>query len=225
MKNRYAVMGGTSLLSHKSEYYDTAFFFQRHGGHDGHRSYLQPHQIDHKANMMHLKKQGVTHILAIGSVGSLKRDLQPGVFVVPDDFFALSSNPTFFDDERSHRTHGFDADWRTTILNRWHDTTLPPPVAKGVYCQTSGPRFETPAEIRFFQHFGDIVGMTIASECILAGELDIAYAALCIVDNLANGLTETPLSYENFQQQVHANKMTLHNTLAELLPVLFRERS
>ena len=58
----------------------------------------------------------------------------------------------------------------------------------GVYWQTIGPRFETPAEIRLIAPHADVVGMTIASECILAGELGLEYAALCVVDNLANGL-------------------------------------
>ena len=58
----------------------------------------------------------------------------------------------------------------------------------GVYWQTRGPRFETPAEIRLIAAHADVVGMTIASECIVAGELGLDYAALCVVDNLANGI-------------------------------------
>ena len=58
----------------------------------------------------------------------------------------------------------------------------------GVYWQTIGPRFETPAEIRLIAAHADLVGMTIASECIVAGELGLAYAAVCVVDNLANGI-------------------------------------
>ena len=63
----------------------------------------------------------------------------------------------------------------------------------GVYWQTLGPRFETPAEIRLIAAHADVVGMTIASECIVAGELGLDYAALCVVDNLANGLGEGEL--------------------------------
>ena len=60
----------------------------------------------------------------------------------------------------------------------------------GVYWQTIGPRFETPAEIRMIAPHADLVGMTIASECVIAGELGLEYAAICVVDNLANGLAE-----------------------------------
>ena len=60
----------------------------------------------------------------------------------------------------------------------------------GVYWQARGPRFETPAEIRLMAAHADVVGMTIATECVVAGELGLDYAALCVVDNLANGLGE-----------------------------------
>ena len=63
----------------------------------------------------------------------------------------------------------------------------------GVYWQTIGPRFETPAEIRLMAAHADLVGMTIASECVVAGELGLAYAAVCVVDNLANGIGAAPL--------------------------------
>ena len=64
----------------------------------------------------------------------------------------------------------------------------------GVYWQARGPRFETPAEIRLMAAHADVVGMTIASECVVAGELGLDYAALCVVDNLANGLAEEQVS-------------------------------
>ena len=66
----------------------------------------------------------------------------------------------------------------------------------GVYWQAIGPRFETPAEIRLIAAHADVVGMTVASECVVAGELGLDYAALCVVDNLANGLGEAALSAE-----------------------------
>ena len=71
---------------------------------------------------------------------------------------------------------------------------IAPLVDGGVYWQAFGPRFETPAEIRLIAQYADVVGMTMASECIVAGELGLSYAAVCIVDNLANGLGDQPLT-------------------------------
>ena len=75
----------------------------------------------------------------------------------------------------------------------------------GVYWQTRGPRFETPAEIRLIAAHADVVGMTIASECVVAGELGLDYAALCVVDNLANGLGEGELDVAGLEDDRIAN--------------------
>jgi len=79
----------------------------------------------------------------------------------------------------------------------------------GVYWQTIGPRFETPAEIRLIASYADVVGMTIASECVLAGELGLAYAAICVVDNLANGVGGAPLAVEDFEAGKATNRARL----------------
>ncbi|MBF0160629.1 MAG: hypothetical protein HQL58_14035, partial [Magnetococcales bacterium] len=110
----------------------------------------------------------------------------------------------------------FDPAWRQRLIEVWHRCQLPPALERGVYWQTTGPRFETAAEIRFHQPFADIVGMTIASECLLAGELGIAYAALCLVDNLANGIDDQPLSYDSFRAQVRANGDLLRQVIGKL---------
>jgi len=89
-----------------------------------------------------------------------------------------------------------------------------------VYAQTRGPRFETPAEVRALAGIGDLVGMTIAAECILTREIGVAYAAVCVVDNLANGLDEQPLTVEQFQASVVANRTALLADLGAALPVL-----
>ena len=90
----------------------------------------------------------------------------------------------------------------------------------GVYWQAFGPRFETPAEIRFIAQFADVVGMTMASECIVAGELGLSYAAVCIVDNLANGLGEQQLTWDEFEAGKRANQATLFAALGRVIPQL-----
>jgi purine nucleoside phosphorylase len=65
--------------------------------------------------------------------------------------------------------------------------------------------------------------MTIASECILAGELGIAYAAVCVVDNLANGVGDTPLTMAEFHAGAAANRARLVTALDAVLPALVQE--
>lgn len=230
-QNRLALIGGTSLLESprfngaeqtiiETPYgtvtlldQDGVVFLQRHGL----EGYTPPHLINHKANIHALHQAGVEHILAIGSVGSLHRSISPGTLVVPDDFYAPHICISFFEDHRGHTPPGFNLPWRETILGTWMDSKLQPPKAKGVYCQTIGPRFETPAEIESFKNHAHVVGMTVASECILAGELDLPYAAVCMVDNYANGISKEMLSYESFKKQVHANEAKLIHVIETLI--------
>ena len=126
-------------------------------------------------------------MLAIGSVGSLSPELPVGSLLCPDDFIALHLGLSIFADARAHRRRA------STPLARAKSSTPGGRAARqprdgGVYWQAIGPRFETPAEIRLIAAHADVVGMTIASECIVAAELGLAYAALCVVDNLANGI-------------------------------------
>ncbi|MBF0271784.1 MAG: MTAP family purine nucleoside phosphorylase [Magnetococcales bacterium] len=229
-----ALIGGTSLLESR-RFQDAAprriqtpygavtlleqnglLFLQRHGL----GTYLPPHMINHKANLSALHLAGAKRILAISSVGSLRLDIPPGTFVVPDDFLAPHVNLSYFEDARGHQTPGFHAEWRQRILEVWGKTDLPAPRDKGVYWQTQGPRFETPAEIRMYQPHAHVVGMTVASECVLAADLGVPYAAMCVVDNYANGLTESPLTFAAFKEQVKANESQLLLILETLLLTL-----
>ncbi len=68
--------------------------------------------------------------------------------------------------------------------------------------------------------YADVVGMTIASECIVAGELGLAYAAVCVVDNLANGIGTGSLEILELEAARAANALLLHDGLAAVLPRL-----
>ncbi|MBF0109361.1 MAG: MTAP family purine nucleoside phosphorylase [Magnetococcales bacterium] len=186
---------------------------QRHGLDD----YDPPHRIDHLAHFAALKQAGVRSVVALGSVGSLRRHLPPGSVVVPDDFFAPNLNPTFFADARGHVLPRFDPVLRSVLLAALSRAGLPAPVDGAVYWQTTGPRFETAAEIRCHAPWAEIVGMTLASECILACELGLPYAAVAIVDNFANGIGGDPLTMDLFRSQVADNAPLAHGILETLL--------
>jgi 5'-methylthioadenosine phosphorylase len=194
-----------------------AVVLQRHGK----STYNLPHLIDHTANLRSLAKAGCDRALAIGSVGSLRAEIEVGSFVSPDDFIALQVTLTTFSDARGHTMPGFDHDWRAEVGSAWQaaDNDLRD---GGVYWQTSGPRFETPAEIRLIAAHADLVGMTLASECIVAGELGLRYAAVCVVDNMANGLDLRPLSPEELEADREANAARLRQALDAALPELTR---
>jgi 5'-methylthioadenosine phosphorylase len=157
-------------------------------------------------------------VLALSSVGGLHVELGVGTVLVPDDFVALAQQPdSRFADERGHSVPRFDHDWRARVLAAWTAHAPRPPVDGGVYVQTTGPRFETPAEVRFLATLGDVVGMTIGTECVAMGERGIAYAAVCIVDNPGNGLGPARLTVEEFEAGKAANQAALLATLPGVL--------
>ncbi|HET9162801.1 MAG TPA: MTAP family purine nucleoside phosphorylase [Solirubrobacterales bacterium] len=195
-----------------------AAVLQRHRG--AGRAYVLPHRIDHAANLRSLLEAGCERVLAICSVGSVDPELGVGSFVCPDDFIALQTTVTTFDDARGHATPGFDGDWRNEVLAAWEAGDAGPLRGGGVYWQTNGPRFETPAEIRLLAAHADLVGMTLASECTVAGELGLPYAAVCVVDNLANGIGAGPLSPTELERDRARNASRLRDDLAAALPEL-----
>jgi 5'-methylthioadenosine phosphorylase len=196
---------------------------QRHGAAG---AYVLPHAIDHAANLRPLVEAGCDRVLSICSVGSLDAGLGVGSFVCPHDFIALQTTVTTFDGPRGHAMPGFDAEWRGRVLAAWSESGAGeasgagPLRDGGVYWQTNGPRFETPAEIRLIAAHADLVGMTMASECVVAGELGLAYAAICVVDNMANGIGAQPLSAAEVEAHREANASRLHAALDALGPEL-----
>lgn len=164
-------------------------------------------------------------MLGLASVGSLHREVPVGTFVAPDDFIALHLGISFSDGEAGHQSPGFDRAWRASVIERWGENTDVPLRDGGVYWQTIGPRFESQAEIRLLAAHADLVGMTIASECILAGELQIPYAAICVVDNLANGVGDAPLTMAEFDAGAASNRTRLLGALDSVLPALVKDGS
>jgi len=159
----------------------------------GEQSNLPPHKINYLGNIWALSACHVDCVLAVGTVGSLKKNIKPGDFVIPHDFvdFIKSRTYTFFDDKRIHvdMTDPYCLSLRNTLIKackkqgasiKLHD--------KGVYLATEGPRLETPAEIELFSQYTDVVGMTAVPEIILAREKGICYASLCVVCNMAAGM-------------------------------------
>src|SRR4051812_33033819 len=216
---RIALVAGHTFLEAEGELAalesDRVAVLQRHGL----DNYTPPHLIDHRANLAGLLDAGCDRVLAVSSVGSLHAELEVGAIVCPEDFIALQLGYSIHADAGGHRVVGFDADWRARVLAAWgrHD-----PVARdrAVYWQAIGPRFETPAEIRLIAAHADVIGMTVASECIVASELGLAYAAVCVVDNLANGIGAEALTVEEYEAGRAANRARVRKTLEAVLPSL-----
>ena len=189
----------------------------RHGAEGG---YVLPHEIDHAATMRYLVELGCDRVLALSSVGGLIEELGPGAILCPDDFIALDADiPSALDGPAAHLVPGFDPGWRGEILGAL-TAAGSDAIDGGVYWQVRGPRLETPAEVRLIAAHAEVVGMTVASECVLAAEAGLRYAAICIVDNHANGVADQELTLLEIERNRDAQRGTLATMLAAILPRL-----
>jgi 5'-methylthioadenosine phosphorylase len=191
---------------------------QRHGL----GTYTTAPRIDHARNLAALAELGCDRILAIGSVGGLRRELDVGTLVCPDDFIALHLGLSLSDGHGGERVPGFDREWREAVVRAWRRAAEPELRDGGVYWQAIGPRFETPAEIRLIAAHADVIGMTIAAESIIAREMGIPYAAVCVVDNLANGIAAEQLSVAEFEAGKEENRSRLTAALGVVAAELER---
>ena len=224
-----AIVGGTSLLdSTVFKNWDEApvetpygrvvvqkasqhLFLQRHG-----KKPVPPHRINHHANIWALKSLGVEGIIAINSVGSLKTNLKPGTFIIPDDFVSKCDIPTFFDYEMHFTIPQMDASYAQRLHQICQDLEIEA-VSGGIYIQTQGPRFETKAEINILKKEGDVVGMTMASEATLCMERAIPYVSLCSIDNYCNGILKIPLIVSEVEEEIRRNARTVEAVLQTIL--------
>ncbi len=193
-------------------YSDNIVVLPRHGINDN----IPPHRINHRANILGFSKLGINKIISFTSVGSLKLEMGPTQIILPDDYINLWNIPTYFDDKIRHIIPGLDEELRDTILSKIR--RLPLDIrTRGTYIQTTGPRLETKAEINMLKAFGDIVGMTMASEATLAREIGIQYANISIIDNYCNGVVDIPLTMEIIKQNQKKNSVNIEKVIKCLL--------
>jgi 5'-methylthioadenosine phosphorylase len=157
-------------------------FVPRHGR--GH--FISPSNINFRANIDVLKQLGVTDIVSISSVGSLKEELPPGKFVIVDQFIdrTFARNKTFFDDEivahvsMAHPTS-------LGLMNACEDAIKQEKIdyqKGGTYIAMEGPQFSTLAESKLYRSWkADVIGMTNMPEAKLAREAEIRYASVSMV--------------------------------------------
>jgi len=156
-----------------------------------HQQGLPPHRINFRANMAALALAGADRIIAFGSSGSLNHDIAPGSLIIPTDYVNMSDIPSIHDHAVAHVMPELSPELSQDLRR-----IIPAARLGGTYVQTRGPRFETVAEIMILSRFADLVGMTLASEATLARELSVPFAAICTVDNYANGLADGVLTWD-----------------------------
>ena len=157
-------------------------FLPRHGR--GH--FISPSKINFRANIDALKQLGVTDIVSVSAVGSLKENLPPGKFVIVNQFIdrTFARSKTFFDEDivahvsMAHPTsNGLMNACEESIKKEGIDYQR-----GGIYIVMEGPQFSTLAESNLYRSWkADVIGMTNMPEAKLAREAEIRYASVSMV--------------------------------------------
>lgn len=205
-------------------------FLPRHGA----QHTFPPHRVNYRANLWAMAQLGVTRIVAPSAVGSLKLSIEPGHFVLCDQFVDRTSGrtQTFFDGPRV--VHVSTADPYCSELRPLAGESARalgiPVYETGTVVVIEGPRFSTRAESRWFSSQGwDVVNMTQFPEVVLARELEMCYLNISLVTDYDTGLEGNPdlpaVSVGDVLQVMASNTHHVRALIAELLPRIPHERS
>ena len=194
-------------------------FLPRHGiGH-----VLTPTEIPFRANIWGLKKIGVTHLISVGAVGSLKEEIEPGHMVFPDQFIDLTRHRTStffgngfvghvqFGDPVCPALSGKLVEAAKTVGATLHEG--------GTYICMEGPAFSSRAESLLYRSWGaSVIGMTKAQEAKLAREAEIAFASIALAtDYDCWHVSESEVSVDDIIKVMQANVETARQILVETL--------
>ncbi|MDA3937409.1 MAG: S-methyl-5'-thioadenosine phosphorylase [Actinomycetota bacterium] len=204
----------------------TVAFLPRHGKDHS----LPPHMINYRANMWVMKELGVGRIIGPNACGSLKPEVEPGHFVICDQFVdrTWGRKDTFYDGPLT--THVSSADPYCTTMR---EIATEKAGALGITAHPTGtvvviqgPRFSTRAESKWFASQGwEVINMTQYPECYLARELEICYCNISLItDHDAGTEGVEPVSNEEVVRVFGENNHKLKDLLYAMIPALPVER-
>ncbi|WHZ24925.1 MAG: 5'-methylthioadenosine phosphorylase [Nitrospira sp.] len=201
-------------------------FLSRHGR--GHC--INPGGINYRANIYALKSLGVTQVISVSAVGSMKESIHPGVVVLPDQFIDLTKRraSTFFDEGIVAHVGFGEPVCRSLAdaLEQGGRSMRASLQRGGTYVCMEGPQFSTKAESRLYRQWGvDVIGMTNMPEAKLAREAELCYATVALVtDYDCWHETEEAVTVEAILATLHKNVVLAKQLLKTVVPGLKPDR-
>lgn len=201
-------------------------FMTRHGSDHS----VPPQRVNYRANIQALKDLNVEYVIAVNVVGSVDPGLKPGDLQLVEDFIDFTSGRehTFFDGVQPGGVKHvdvvdcYDATVRAAMRESAADLGITLHEG-GIYAGFNGPRFETPAEIRFAALAGaTVVGMTGCPEVSLATEAELRYGAIAVVANPAAGLSKEPITTDEIGRVINEASQRVISIIEGALPRLHR---
>jgi 5'-methylthioadenosine phosphorylase len=185
---------------------------------------IYPTGVNFRANIAALKEQGCTHILAATAVGSLRKEIEPGHLVFPDQFidFTRKRSTTFFDVGQVVHTpmaEPFCPNLRKLLAATARELAIPFHEHKTVVT-IEGPRFSTKAESHMFRGWNaDIINMSTVPEVNLAREMKIHYASVAMsTDYDCWHEEEEPVTWEMIVATMKNNSHNVINLFMQTIP-------
>ncbi len=195
-------------------------FLPRHGyGHT-----IPPHMVNYRANLWCLKNKGISKVISICAVGSIREDIVPGTLIIPDQIidYTWSRHHTLFEKDLTSVTHidftePYCQEMRAALISAARDADVRV-IESGTYGASQGPRLESAAEINRMERDGcHIVGMTGMPETALARELDLCYAVCAVSANWAAGRGTEPITMEMIDRNIATGLEQVRTILEQLI--------
>lgn len=182
-------------------------FLPRHGR----RHSLPPHKINYRANIYAMKLAGVSQLISVSAVGSLREEIRPGHFVLPDQFVdrTRERGATFFDGPVVAHVSMADpvcTTLRAALLAACKQVDIHVHDG-GTYLAMQGPQFSSRAESEMYRSWGmDVIGMTNMPEAKLAREAELCYATVAMsTDYDCWHVEEEDVNVSSIIEVMHAN--------------------
>jgi len=201
---------------------DVVFLPRHDKGHS-----INPSRINYRANIFAMKKLGVERIISVSACGSLKKELKPLDFVIPDQFVDRTNQArrfTFFDEGiTAHVSFAHPVCKNMTKLA--YDAAIKSGATAhmgGTYLNMEGPQFSTFAESNLYRSWGmDIIGMTNLAEARLAREAEICYVTLSAVTDYdcwyaAEESVTVDIIIENLKKNVDNSKRIVKDLISSM---------
>ncbi len=198
-------------------------FLPRHGR--GH--VYSPTHVPYRANIYALRKIGVSRIVSVAAVGSLKEELKPLDIVIPDQIYDRTKHrkDTFFEDVVVHvgMADPFCSEMREAAIDVLENLGIDYH-PKGTYVCIEGPQFSTKAESNVYRQLGfDIIGMTALPEAKLAREAEMCYLTIATITDY-DVWKDEPVDVKTVLENAAKNEENVKKILRKLIPSLPEKR-
>jgi 5'-methylthioadenosine phosphorylase len=201
------------------------YFLARHG--EGHTKL--PSDVNYRANIFALKTLGVDYLVSISAVGSLKEELPPETFFMPDQFIDWTKGKrerSFFSDSLVGHVsvaNPINKQLQNIIYQACQKAGVSAQ-KDGSYICIEGPQFSTRAESAMYRSFGaSVIGMTNVPEAFLAKEAGMAYATMAMVTDF-DAWKEEHCTLEEIMKVIKVNTTNAQKVMKELIPTLASNR-